>query len=165
MSGFFSYAYMAGTGALPITGGLLVGDDAASALTSTDRFPISQDQRHTLRGRVSYEISPRAWVAVAGSYGSGLPVESDVDRNDAIEQYGERIVNRVDFAAGRMRPSASIDAAGSVTILKTARRRLRIQADVMNLTNRLNVINFSGLFSGTALGVARTFGVRLQVEF
>ena len=36
---------------------------------------------------------------------------------------------------------------------------------VVNLTNRLNVINFAGLFSGTAFAPPRTFGVRAQVEF
>jgi hypothetical protein len=40
-----------------------------------------------------------------------------------------------------------------------------VQANVVNLTNRLNVINFAGLFSGTALAPPRTFGVRAQVEF
>jgi hypothetical protein len=165
LSGFASYAYMVGTGTLPMTGGLLVGDDERSALSATDRFPISQDQRHTMRARVSYELSPRAWVAVAGSYGSGLPVEFAGDRDAAIQQYGERIVDRVDFEAGRVRPSASIDASGSVTVLRTDRQRFRIQADVMNITNRLNAINFAGLFSGTALGVPRTVGVRLQLEF
>ena len=29
------------------------------------------------------------------------------------------------------------------------KRSLRVQADVRNLTDRLNVINFAGLFSGT----------------
>src|SRR5262245_42752008 len=53
-SGFASYSFMRGTGYLPITGGLLLGDDAASALASTNAFPISQDQRHTGRGRVAY---------------------------------------------------------------------------------------------------------------
>jgi outer membrane receptor protein involved in Fe transport len=73
-SGFASYSYMGGTGFLPITGGLLLGDDAAT-VTSMDTFPISQDQRHTLRGRLAYQLSDRAWVAMAASYGSGLPVE------------------------------------------------------------------------------------------
>ena len=40
-----------------------------------------------------------------------------------------------------------------------------MQADIFNLTGRLNVINFSGLFSGTALGVPRSYALRLQTEF
>jgi hypothetical protein len=42
---------------------------------------------------------------------------------------------------------------------------VKLQADVMNLTDRLNVINFAGLFSGTAVGSPRSFGLRLTAEF
>ena len=82
---------MVRTGTLPITGGLLLGDDEESALSAIDRFPISQDQRYTVRARVSYELSPRAWVAVAGSYGSGLPVEFAGERDEAIESLEESL--------------------------------------------------------------------------
>jgi outer membrane cobalamin receptor len=164
-SGFLSYGYMRGTGWLPITGGLLLGDDASSELSSTESFPISQDQRHTARGRIAYQLSERAWIAMAGSYGSGLPVEFVGDPADALAQYGQRIVQQVDFESGRVRPSASLDVAVSATLVKTARTQLRVQANVVNLMNRLNVINFAGLFSGTAIAPPRTFGVRAQVEF
>jgi len=164
-SGFASYAFMRGTGFLPITGGLLLGDDAAAALTSTGAFPISQDQRHTIRGRIAYQMSNRAWVALAASYGSGLPVEFSGVPAQALEQYGVRIISQVDFEAGRVRPSASLDAAGSVILFKTRRQQGRLQANVINLTDRLNVINFAGLFSGTALAPPRSFGVRVHVEF
>ena len=36
---------------------------------------------------------------------------------------------------------------------------------VLELTDRLTVINFAGLFSGTALGAPRSVTVRLQAEF
>jgi outer membrane receptor protein involved in Fe transport len=165
LSGFVSYAYMVGTGTLPISGGLLLGEDATTAIESRDRFPISQDQRHTLRTRVSYQVSPRAWLALASSYGSGLPVEFDGDRQDAVEQFGQRIVDRVEFERGRVRPSVSIDASASFVVRRTDKQRLRIQADLLNLMNRLNVINFAGLFSGTALAPPRSFAVRMQAEF
>jgi hypothetical protein len=164
-SGFVSYSNMHGSGYLPITGGLLLGDEARSALTSTESFPISQDQRHTLRGRVAYQLSERTWAAIAASYGSGLPVEFDGNPAQALAQYGPRIVGHVDFAEGRVRPSASIDAAFSAILFKANRQQLRIQANVLNLADRLNVINFAGLFSGTALTLPRSFGVRLQFDF
>ena len=164
-SGFVSYGYMRGTGWLPITGGLLIGDEAASELASTGSFTISQDQRHTARGRIAYQLSERAWAAIAASYGSGLPVEFVGDPADALGQYGPRIIAQVDFGNGRVRPSASLDAAFSAIIAKSGRAQLRVQANVVNLTNRLNVINFAGLFSGTALASPRTFGVRAQFEF
>jgi len=164
-SGFVSYSLLRGTGFLPITGGLLLGDEASSTLTSTTAFPISQDQRHTMRGRLAYRFSDRAWVAMAASYGSGLPVEFVGDPAQALAQYGPRIVGRVDFDDGRVRPSASIDAALSAIVFRTERQRVRIQANLVNLTDRLNVINFAGLFSGTALAPPRSFGVRAQFEF
>jgi outer membrane cobalamin receptor len=164
-SGSASYSYMRGTGFLPITGGLLLGDDSASALTSANAFPISQDQRHTVRGRVACQVSDRAWVAMAASYGSGLPVELVGDPAQALAQYGPRIIGQVDFDAGRIRPSASLDAALSVIAFKTERRQVRIQANAVNVTDRLNVINVAGLFSGTALAAPRSVGVRVYFEF
>jgi hypothetical protein len=154
---------MRGTGYLPITGGLLLGDDA-SAVTATDAFPISQDQRHTVRGRVTYQLSRRAWVSSAVSYGSGLPVEFDGDPATALAQYGPRIVGQVDFATGRVRPSTSVDAAFSMIVFTNGRQQVRVQANAINLTNHLNVINFAGLFSGTALAPPRSYGVRVHVE-
>jgi hypothetical protein len=165
VSGSFAYSYMMGTGWLPVTGGLLLGAEATDNQTSTDRFPISQDQRHTVRGRFGYDVSPRLWVALSGTYGSGLPVEFAGDEAAAIAQYGQRIVDRVDFDRGRVRPSASLDASAGVLVFKHDQRRVRLLGDVVNLTNRLNVINFAGLFSGTALAPPRSFALRAQVEF
>jgi outer membrane receptor protein involved in Fe transport len=165
VSGSVSYAHMRGVGDPPITGGLLLGDEAIASLTSTDRFPVSQDQRHTLRGRLSYQLMPVAWVALAASYGSGLPFEFTGDRDEAIAQYGQRIVDRVDFETGRVRPSGSLDASVGVVVVKNSKHSVQIQADVRNLTNRLAVINFAGLFSGTALAPPRSVAVRLRVDF
>jgi hypothetical protein len=105
------------------------------------------------------------WAALSGSYGSGLPVEFQGDEATAITQYGPRIVDRVDLEQGRVRPSASLDASIGVLVFKRDQRRVRIQGDVLNITNRLNVINFAGLFSGTALAPPRSFALRAEVEF
>jgi hypothetical protein len=42
---------------------------------------------------------------------------------------------------------------------------LRLQVDAVNLANRLNGINFSGLFSGTALSPTRMLSVDLRMRF
>ena len=102
---------------------------------------------------------------MASSYGSGLPVEIAGDPAQALAQDGLRIINQVDFEAGRVRPSASLDAALSVMVFKTSRQQVRVQANTVNLTDRSKVINFAGLFSGTALAPPRSFGVRVNVEF
>jgi outer membrane receptor protein involved in Fe transport len=165
LSGFVSYANMRGVGYLPITGGLLLGEEAATLLTSTDRFPVTQDQRNTVRSRVACQVSPRAWVALAVAYGSGLPVEFNGDRDQAIAQFGQRIVDRVDLARGRVLPFASLDASTGIVLVKTSKHALRFQADLLNLTDRLNVIDFAGLLSGTALAPPRSVAIRLQAEF
>ncbi|HET9834033.1 MAG TPA: TonB-dependent receptor [Vicinamibacterales bacterium] len=165
LTGSISYTNMFGVGTLPITGGLFLGDEAAADLGSGERFPISQDQRNTVSGRVSYRLSSKAWIATAVAYGSGLPVEFAGSQAQAVAQYGQRIVDRVDFERGRVRPSLSLDLSGSIVAVQTKSRQLRVQADLLNLTDRLNVINFAGLFSGTALAPPRSFMIRVQASF
>jgi hypothetical protein len=73
-------------------------------------------------------------------------------------------VDRVDLARGRVRPSSSIDLSAGFAV-KTGKRSLRLQADAINVTDRLNVINFAGLFSGTAIAPPRSFALRLDAGF
>ena len=166
LSGFVSYSNMHGLGYLPVTGGLFLGDNAgAQGLSSSGAFPVTQDQRNTARTRFRYQLAPRAWVALGAAYGSGLPVEFEGSQADAIAQYGSRIVDGVNLSRGRVRPSFSLDASAGAVLYKKEKQSVRLQADVINLTDRLNVINFAGVFSGTALASPRTFAVRLQTEF
>ena len=83
-----------------------------------------------------------------------------------MDEAGERVVSRVNFETGRVRPSSSLDVSAGAILMKSPHRELRVQADVRNITNRLDVINFAGLFSGTALAPRRAFfaGLRLQFE-
>ena len=162
LSGFVGYSLLHGVGQLPVTGGLFLGEDIAQ-LESTEAFPLTQDQRHTIRGRVTYQFSPSTWIAVAGSYGSGLPFEDfNGTPDEAVEQFGQEVVDRVNFETGRVKANASFDIASGMTVGKWAKSALRLQAEVRNLTNRFDVINFAGLFSGTALVAPRTFSVRLR---
>ena len=82
---------------------------------------------------MSYQLSPRAWFAVAGSYGSGLPVEFVGNQADAVAQFGQRIVDRVDLDSGRVRPSVSRAASASLVALKWGARQLRVQADATSI--------------------------------
>ena len=166
ISGFVSYSNMTSRGYTPVTGGLFLGSDAAKALRAHEAFPSSQDQRNTVRSRFRYQLHPRVWMAFGGNYGSGLPVEKfDGNREDAIAQYGLRVVERVNFERGRVRPSFALNASAGAILLKRERGTVRWEADVLNLTGRLNVINFASVFSGTALGSPRNATCRLQIEF
>lgn len=162
VSAFISYANMTGIGRLPITGGLFFEEGASALLQSNARFAITQDQRNTVRGRVRYQVKPRLWAAASAWYGSGLPVEVD---GTTVSGASRRVLERVDFARGRVRPSFSLDVSVGAQVWLKERKSLNVQADVANLTDRLNVINFAGLFSGTALAAPRSVGVRVRAEF
>jgi TonB-dependent receptor-like protein len=166
LSGFLSYSHLRGVGTLPVTGGLFLGAEGEELLESSERFAVTQDQRHTVRGRVAYRFAPAAWAAIAGWYGSGLPFEDfDDDPEEAVEQFGQRVVDRVNFETRRVRPSFALDVSAGVVVAKTARRGLRLQVEARNLTDRLDVINFAGLFSGTALAAPRSIAMRLRADF
>ena len=64
-----------------------------------------------------------------------------------------------------MKPSLSIDASVGAEIYRTEKLKMRLQADASNLNNRLNVIDFGGLFSGNAIGPARSWFLRLTTNF
>jgi hypothetical protein len=150
----------------PVTGGLFLGDDAAAALAqSSGHFPDSQDQRNTIRTRFEYRLAPRLWVASGASYGSGLPFEFGGDQSDAIAQYGEQVVSRLNFSRGRVLPQLAVNASMGVDAYNGERLRMRLQVDGENLNNRLNVIDFGGLFSGNAIGPAKSYNIRLNTSF
>jgi hypothetical protein len=166
LSGFISYSYMVSSTYLPVTGGLFLGDDAANALsTAAGRFWGSQDQRNTARTRFRYLFTPRLWAAVGAEYGSGLPVEFQGTIEQATAQYGAQIIDRVNFTRNRVKPSFSLDGSLGAEVWKHDALTVRIQADVANLTDRLNVIDFAGLFSGNAVAPPRSFAVRLETSF
>ncbi len=167
LSGFISYSWMTGLGQLPIAGGLFLEDTAQGLLNSREKFPVTQDQRHTMNGRLRYELSSRVWIAAGALYGSGLPVQLSDSQSEVFlaSQYGQQVVDRVNFDKGRVRPSFSLDASAGAELWKKEKTTIRLQADVLNLTNRLNVINFAGVFSGTAIAPPRSFGLRCRVEF
>ena len=166
LSGFVSYSYMVGAAYLPVTGGLFLGDQATNALSQTNgRFWVTQDQRNTVRARFRYQVAERFWVALGGEYGSGLPVEFDGTEQQAVAQYGQEIVNRVNFTTARVRPSLAIDVSAGADIWKKDKRSVRFQADVQNLNNRLNLIDFAGLFSGNAIAPPRSYDLRLTTTF
>lgn len=165
-SGFIGYSNMIGTGQLPIAGGLFLDDNSPQLLASTERFPVSQDQRNTARAVVRYQVSSRLWTSWSASYNSGLPVENlDQDLAFLTAQYGSAVVAKVNFDRGRVRPSFALDASVGADLWRKEKRSVSVQADVLNVTDRLNVINFAGLLSGTALAPPRRFGIRLRTEF
>jgi outer membrane cobalamin receptor len=166
LSGYVSYSYMVGNVWFPVTGGLFLGDDASDAASQlTGHFPNSQDQRNTLRTRFFYQFLPRFWMAGGVQYGSGLPFEFEGDYDDALAQYGPEVVSRINFDRGRVDPSLAISASAGVDLCKSDKLTMRLQADGDNLSDRLNIIDFGGLFSGNAIAPGRSYSLRLTTNF
>jgi outer membrane receptor for Fe3+-dicitrate len=165
-SGYLSYANQSGLGRGPITGGLFLGDDAANALKVTSKFAVSQDQRNTARTRVRFQAERRVWLAMGAQYGSGLPASTGgTDLLGLVEQFGAAIVSRVNLSRGRVRPNFSLDAAAGAELFRSDQRSATVQIQAANLTERLNVINFESLFSGTAVAAPRSISARVKFTF
>jgi len=165
-SGFLSYSYIVGNAWFPVTGGLFVGDEVVSATTQlTGHFPDSQDQRNTVRIRIRYQLISRLWMAAGSEYGSGLPFDFGGTEAQALAEYGQAVVSRINFNSGRIKPTLAVDASLGAQLYKTEKLALNFQADAENLNNRLNVIDFGGLFSGNAIAPPRSYFLRLAATF
>jgi hypothetical protein len=91
--------------------------------------------------------------------------EANSDHSFLLAQYGAQVLSRVNFDRQRVRPSYSLDLAGGVDLLRRDRTAMILEAEAANLTNRVNLIDFAGLFSGTAIGVPRNASVQLKFQF
>ncbi len=185
VSSFVSYSNMLGRATSPVTGGLFIeGGEAEELRDVVERFPISQDQRNTVSTQVLFDLHRRVWLGIGVRYGSGLPVElADDDDGDEggdeeddegeASEYGAgqdqfihpEILERVNFERARVRPNFSLDFSAGARLWEADAQSVSIQFDVRNLTDRLNVVNFNGLFSGTALAPGRLATVRLKMRF
>ena len=162
-SGFASYSWIVGNAWFPVTGGLFLGNDAINP--TTGHFPDSQDQRNTVRGRVRYQVVPRLWVAVGADYNTGLPFQPDLTPQQYAAEYGQVVVSHLNFNRNRVRPYFTQNASVGVDLYQRDKRSVRFQADVANLSNTLEVIDFGGLFSGNAIGPSRQYTFRLVTSF
>jgi hypothetical protein len=171
-SGFLSYSYTLGQAWFPVTGGLFLGDDAQGLLPS-GHFPDSQDQRNTVRGRLRYQVKPRFWIAGGVQFDSGLPFDFQCDPTIPVSEciaqeaqtYGQQVIDRINFARGRIYPAFQVNASAGADLHKSERMTMRFQIDGQNLTNILDVVDFGGLFSGNAVGPPRSVAMRLTTTF
>ena len=167
-SGFLSYSNQSASAQGPISGGLFLGSEAGDGLADTTRFAVTQDQRNTVRARIRMQATKRVWAALSADYGSGLPTEIDpasIDLDFLLAQYGEEILSRVNLDRGRVKPNFSLGLAAGAELYRKESRTLNFQIEAANLTDRVNVLNFAGLFSGTAVAAPRSASARVRFTF
>ena len=168
-SGVLSYSNQTGIGQGPITGGLFLGSETAN-IPDTSKFPVSQDQRNTVRARVRFQATERLWFATSAEYGSGLPADLNgpvepSQINFLLQQYGPAILNEVNLNAGRVHPNFSFDAAAGATLFHKEGKDVTFEIEGHNLTDKVNVLNFASIFSGTAVAPQASVSARLKVGF
>lgn len=112
-----------------------------------------------------YQLISRMWIAGSAEYGSGLPFDFTGTYQEALAQYGQTVVDRINFDRGRVKPSLAVGASVGADVWKNDKVSMRLQADLLNINNRLNVIDFGGLFSGNAIAPPRSYALRLQTSF
>ncbi|MFY9704223.1 MAG: TonB-dependent receptor [Terriglobales bacterium] len=172
-SGFISESYIVGNAWYPVTGGLFLGVSktcinqpvGSTCPPLTGHFPDSQDQRHSLRGRLRYQVKPRFWIAGGIQYDTGLPFQIDSTPQQALAEYGQPVIDRINFARNRIDPAFQVNASAGADLHKSDPMTIRFQIDGQNLTNVLDVIDFGGLFSGNAIGPSRSVSMRLTTNF
>ena len=165
-SGSLSYSYMVGNAWYPVTGGLFLGADVGVAEAQrSGHFPDSQDQRNTVRSRARYQITRRLWVAAGIQYDTGLPFEFDGEPSTVLAEYGQQVLNHVNFNRGRIYPSFQVSSSAGIDLTKRDQFNMQLQADGQNLTDTLDLIDFGGLFSGNAIGPSRSVMLRLTASF
>jgi hypothetical protein len=165
-SGFLSYSYMVSREWFPVTGGLFLGQDAQNALSQLNgHFAATQDQRNTLATRWELAASKRLRFAAGATYGSGLPFDYGGTPQQALAQYGPAVVSRLNFQRGRVLPNLAVNASAIATLFHHDRYSTTLHIDADNLNNRLNVLDFGGLFSGNAIAPGRSVLLRLDTRF
>jgi hypothetical protein len=102
---------------------------------------------------------------VGSDYNSGLPFQPDLTPEQYATEYGQAVINHLNFNLGRISPYLTENFSLGADLYQHEKRSLRLQADAQNLSNTLEVIDFGGLFSGNALGPSRQYTFRLVTTF
>ena len=118
-------------------------------------------------------MTRRLWIAGGVQFDSGLPFDFQCPDGETLQQceqgeaaiYGQQVIDRLNFARGRILPSFQVSASAGADLYKSERFDVRFQVDGENLTNVIDVIDFGGLFSGNAIGPSRSYSLRLSTSF
>jgi hypothetical protein len=114
---------------------------------------------------VRYQAAPRLWFVLGSDYNSGLPFQPDLTPQQYATEYGQTVINHLNFVRGRISPYLTENASVGAELFKREKYSVTLQGDAQNLSNTLEVIDFGGLFSGNAIGPSRSFALRLTTTF
>ena len=104
-------------------------------------------------------------MALGCDYNTGLPFEPDLTPQQYATEYGEVVINHLNFNRNRIDPYFTQNLSVGADLYQREKLGVRFQADMTNASNTLELIDFGGLFSGNAIGPARQYTFRLVATF
>lgn len=147
----------------PFTGGLFLGSNAVSLLTSGP-FVIDHDQTLGVHGIVQYALRRNLWLSASVRYDSGLVSNpSDPEQVAGDPDYAD-LLPYVNLKSNppRVRPRTIVDLAAGYERIREGRRVWDVLFQVQNVTNRIALYNFQSIFVGTRLAPPRTAGIKFR---
>jgi hypothetical protein len=100
-------------------------------------------------------------MAVGADYNTGQPFEADLTPEQYATEYGQTVINHLNFNRDRINPYFTQNLTVGADPLKREKFTTRFQGDIANVGNTLELIDFGGLFSGNAIGLGRQFTFRV----
>ena len=167
LSGYVGYSYMVGNVWFPVTGGLFLGDDAGDAVSQNTRgiFPIRRTSATRCAPAFNISFCRASGLPPGRSMGRGCRLSIREVKRMLWRNMVPQVVSRVNFARGRVRPALAVNSSLSIDVYRSEKINARFQVDGDNLNNRLNVLDFGGLFSGNAIAPGRSVISRLNIAF
>jgi len=169
LSGFVSYTNLRIYGFSPITGGLFLGEAVdLSMRPAGSRINIEEDQRNTVVFQAMYDRLPgKFWMAFGGRHDSGFSVElePDADLEEFAKEFPEKILDRVNFERGFIKPHTVLDFSIGRDFALNEHVSLSGQFNIQNLADRFYLITFESVFSGTTVGRPRNYSGKLSINF
>jgi hypothetical protein len=104
-------------------------------------------------------------MALGADYNTGLPFEADLTPEQYETEYGQVVINHLNFDRQRISPYFTQNLSLGADLLKREKQTLRFQGDIANVSNTLELIDFGGLFSGNAIGPGRQYTFRMVATF
>ncbi len=168
LRGSLSWANSRSLGITPVNGGLFLGEEVESLESAGLRFANDHDQRNSAHWQVMYTNKRTGvWTAVNGRHDSGYPVGLEEGATPALYAslgFDPALLREVNFERGRVRPRTILNFSIGADHKVDDRVTMRVQFDVQNLTDRLYLYNFESVFSGTHVGLPRTYSGRLSFQ-
>jgi len=88
-----------------------------------------------------------------------------VTREDFVGEFPERILERVNFDRGFIKPHTVLDFSIGRDFHVNEHLSLSAQFNIQNLADQFYLITFESVFSGTTIGRPRNYSARLSFNF